>query len=234
MGGLPYKMVLCKRERGDDRSLRFLCVQKFGSSIEIFFFLFPIVDRKSPCVEWVYTIKARVCNRRWDHWRPTDERGGTRNSSVKKKCPKILKNVSTSIEICRARATMRHWMATISCVGFYVMTWTSLLVSKRQVGGSTKVGRKEGKKKPQGNMRQTNKQTWKTARILFFGGFWIWFSYVRWSMTSRKTRKRFMDFPLLIKSLFLLACFDWLTSLFCMCVCGHHIRPRPFHILTRL
>jgi hypothetical protein len=50
-------------------------------------------------------------------------------------------------------------MATISCVGFYVMTWTSLLVSKRQVGGSTKVGRKEGKKKPQGNMRQTNKQT---------------------------------------------------------------------------
>jgi hypothetical protein len=53
-------------------------------------------------------------------------------------------------------------------------------------------------------------------------------------MTSRKTRKRFMDFPLLIKSLFLLACFDWLTSLFCMCVCGHHIRPRPFHILTRL
>jgi hypothetical protein len=61
-------------------------------------------------------------------------------------------------------------MATISCVGFYVMTWTSLLVSKRQVGGSTKVGRKEGKKKPQGNMRQTNKHE-KPRGYYFLGDF---------------------------------------------------------------
>lgn len=188
-------MVLCKRERGGRQIPSLFMCPKIRVVDRNFFFLFPIVDRKSPCVEWVYTIKARVCNRRWDHWRPTDERGGTMQELLsKKKCPKILKNVSTSIEICRARATMRHWMATISCVGFYVMTWTSLLVSKRQVGGSTKVGRKEGKKTAR--KYAPNKQTWKTARILFFRGFWIWFSYVRWSMTSRKTRKRFMDFPL--------------------------------------
>jgi hypothetical protein len=49
-----------------------------------------------------------------------------------------------------------------------------------------------------------------------------------------KNTKKIYGFSPLIKILFLLVCFDWLTSLFCMCVCGHHIRPRPFHILTRL
>jgi hypothetical protein len=93
-------------------------------------------------------------------------------------------------------------MATISCVGFYVMTWTSLLVSKRQVGGSTKVGRKEGKKKNRKEIcaKQTNMKN--REGIIFWGILDLIFLRAVIDDVPKNTKKIYGFSPLDKKSIF--------------------------------